>query len=77
VNQLREWGKAYNYPYGALVLYTEDKKLARTMSKRKGLSGTMEYLENGKVVAWDLIFPKKARKTYNRRLKGRLLAQCE
>jgi len=77
VNQLREWGKAYNYPHGAFVLYTEDRTLARTMSKRKSLSGTMEYLENGKVVAWDLIFPKKARKTYNRRLKKRLLAQCE
>jgi len=47
------------------------------MSKRKGLSGKMIYSKDGKVVAWDLIFPKKARKTYNRRLKKRLLAQCE
>jgi len=77
VNQLREWGKAYNYPHGALVLHTEDRTLARTMSKRKGRSGTMEYLENGKVVAWNLIFPKKAGNKYNRRLKRRLLAQCE
>jgi len=55
----------------------EDRTLARTMSKRKGLSGKMIYSKDGKVVAWDLIFPKKARKTYNRRLKKRLLAQCE
>lgn len=77
MNQLREWRKAYNYPYGAFVLYTEDKAVVKTMSKRKGLSGTMEYLENGKVVAWDLIFPRKAGKKYNRRLKKRLLAHCE
>ena len=77
MNQLREWGKAYNYPYGAFVLYTEDKAVVKTMSKRKGLSGKMIYSKDGKDVAWDLIFPKKARKTYNRRLKKRLLAQCE
>lgn len=77
MNELREWGKAYNYPHGAFVLHTEDKALVKTMSKRKGLSGTMVYLDNGKVVAWDLIFPKKAGNKYNRRLKGRLLAQCE
>ena len=77
MSKLREWEKADNYPYGAFVLYTEDKKLARTMSKPKGLSGTMEYLNNGKMVAWDLIFPKKADRKYNRRLKKRLLALCE
>ena len=77
MNQLREWGKAYNYPHGAFVLYSEDRTLARTMSKRKGLSGTIFYSHNGKIVAWDLIFPKKAGNKYNRRLRGRLLAQCE
>ena len=77
MNELREWGKAYNYPHGALVLYTEDRTLLRTMSKRKSLSGTMEYLNNDKMVAWDLIFPKKADRKYNRRLKKRLLALCE
>ena len=77
MNQLREWGKAHNYPHGAFVLYTEDRTLARTMSKRKGLSGKMIYSKDGKDVAWDLIFPKKAGNKYNRRLKGRLLAHCE
>lgn len=77
MNQLREWGKAYNYPYGVFVLYAEDKALVKTMRKHKGLSGSMIYSKDGKVVAWDLIFPKKAGNKYNRRLKGRLLAQCE
>jgi len=77
VNELREWSKADNYPHGALVLYTEDKAVVKTMSKRKGLSGKMIYSKDGKDIAWDLIFPKKAGKKYNRRLKGRLLAQCE
>ena len=70
-------GRLATTPTVFLVLHTEDRTLARTMSKRKSLSGTMEYLENGKVVAWDLIFPKKAGNKYNRRLKRRLLAQCE
>lgn len=74
MNQLREWGKAYNYPYGAFVLHTEDRTLARTMSKRKSLSGKTIY---SKDVAWDLIFPKKAGNKYNRRLKKKLLAQCQ
>jgi len=77
VSELREWGKAYNYPYGAFVLHTEDRTLAKSMSKRKGLSGKMIYSKDGKDVAWDLIFPKKAGKKYNRGLKKRLLAHCE
>jgi len=47
VNELREWGKAYNCPYGTLVLHTEDRTLARTMSKRKSLSGTRERQGRG------------------------------
>lgn len=77
MNEVREWQKASNYPYGALVLHTEDEELVKTMSRRKGLSGMMVYSKNGKDVAWDLIFPKKAGKKYNYRLKNRLLAQCD
>jgi hypothetical protein len=47
------------------------------MRRRKGLSGMMVYSKNGGDVAWDLIFPKKADKKYNYRLKNGLLAQCE
>lgn len=40
MNELREWSKAHNYPHGALVLYTNDKALASTMTGSKTLTET-------------------------------------
>jgi len=77
MNELRTWKKGGNYPFGAFVLYTGDGKL-RTILKKKGsgFSGEMAYLQNGRSVGWDLIFPKTGDEKADKRLKGRLLAQC-
>jgi len=75
MNELREWEKAHNYPNGALVLYTEDRKLMQKLKKKA--SGIQTYSDPVRDMAWDLIFPRTGDKKADYRLKDRLLAQCE
>ena len=74
--EVRKWSKAINYPYGAYVLYTEDKDLKEIAKHWGDLGGTQTYYEGNKVTGWDLIFPRPEIEKLDRSLKRRLLA-CE
>jgi len=76
--ELRTWSKAINYPYGAYVLYTEDKEIKDIAMRWNDLRGTQTYYQSdGKMIGWDLIFPRPKARKLDMSLKRRLLGCCE
>lgn len=75
--ELRTWSKATNYPHGAYILYTEDKEMKDIALRWNDLRGTQTYYQgDGKMIGWDLIFPRPKTRKLDMSLKKRLLGCC-